>query len=279
MNGPGGEDRRALDDVAQLAHVARPRVLLEHPHRLVIHAGDRLLVARVELVDERLRSAAAGPPCARAAAAAGTQTRSAGSRDPRAACRLCTASTGSMLVAAITRTSTDCSVRPPRRRNLRSCSTRSSLTCVAGVISPISSRNSVPRSASSKQPCAAIGRAGERALLVAEDLALEQRLRNRRAVDRDERKRRARAELVDRLRDQLLAGARLAGDQHRRAGRRRLLDHLVDLPHLRAVADQRSERAVLAQLTPQRLHLAQRLRAARRSCRGESSGAGCRPAW
>ena len=36
---------------------------------------------------------------------------------------------------------------------MRSCSTRSSFTCVAGVISPISSRNSVPRSASSKQPC------------------------------------------------------------------------------------------------------------------------------
>jgi hypothetical protein len=56
------------------------------------------------------------------------------------------------LVAAITRTSTVCSLRPPSRRNLRSCSTRSSLTCVAGVISAISSRNSVPRSASSKQP-------------------------------------------------------------------------------------------------------------------------------
>ena len=49
------------------------------------------------------------------------------------------------------------------------------------------------------------------------------------------------------------------GDQHRRARRRRLLDHLIDLPHLRAVADHRTERAVLAQLTPQRLHLAQRL--------------------
>ena len=34
---------------------------------------------------------------------------------------------------------------------------------------------------------------------------------------------------------------------------------LVDLPHLRAVADHRPERAVLAQLPAQRLHLAQRL--------------------
>ena len=40
---------------------------------------------------------------------------------------------------------------------------------------------------------------------------------------------RARAQLMDGLRDQLLAGARLAGDEHRRAGRRRLLDDLIDL--------------------------------------------------
>ena len=66
---------------------------------------------------------------------------------------------------------------------------------------------------------------------------------------------------MDGLRDELLAGARFAGDEHGRRGRRRLLDHLVDLPHLRAVADERSERAVLAQLAPQRLHLAHRLQA------------------
>ena len=57
---------------------------------------------------------------------------------------------------------------------------------------------------------AAIVRAGEGPFLVAEDLALEQRLRDRGAVDRDERERLPRAQLVNRLRDQLLAGARLA---------------------------------------------------------------------
>ena len=67
---------------------------------------------------------------------------------------------------------------------------------------------------------------------------------------------RARAQLVDRLRDQLLAGARLADDQHRRRRRRRLLDHLVDLPHLRAVADDAAEAALLAQLPAQHLVLA-----------------------
>src|SRR5204862_2673875 len=90
------------------------------------------------------------------------------------------------------------------------------------------------------------GRRGERAFLVAEDFALEQGFGNRRAVDGEERERRARTQLMDRLRHQLVAGARLAGDEHRRARGRSLLDDLVDLPHLGAVPDDRAERAVLA---------------------------------
>ena len=69
--------------------------------------------------------------------------------------------------------------------------------------------------------------------------------------------RRARAELVDRLRDELLAGARLAPDEHRCRRRRRLLDGAVDAPDARAVADDATEAAVLAQLPPQHLDLAQ----------------------
>ena len=83
-------------------------------------------------------------------------------------------------------------------------------------MSPISSRNSVPPSACSKRPRRDRLRAGERAALVAEQLGFEQVLRDRRGVDRDERPRRARAVPVQRARDQLLAGARFAGDQHRR---------------------------------------------------------------
>ena len=184
-----------------------------------------------------------------------------------------------MLVAAITRTSTDCSVRPPSRRNVRSCSTRSSFTCVAGrhLADLVEEQRAAVGQLETALP--PIGRAGERALLVAEDLALEQRLGNRRAVDRHKRKRRARAELVDRLRDQLLAGARLAGDEHRRARRRRLLDDLVDLPHLRGCCRSssrtcRARAAAGAAPSPRAASPA-----ARRSCRAGSSGAGCRPAW
>jgi hypothetical protein len=55
----------------------------------------------------------------------------------------------------------------------------------------------------------------ERALAVSEELALEERLRQRGAVHRDERVVRPRACRVDSARDELLAGARLALDQHR----------------------------------------------------------------
>src|SRR5262249_55438114 len=62
---------------------------------------------------------------------------------------------------------------------------------------------------------AALARAGERARLVAEQLALEQIARDRGAVDRDERALRARPGVVDRLREDLLAGAALSREQHR----------------------------------------------------------------
>jgi hypothetical protein len=50
-------------------------------------------------------------------------------------------------------------------------------------------------------------RARERAALVAEEFGLQQILRNRRCVERDERAVRARAMSVQRARDKLLSGA------------------------------------------------------------------------
>src|SRR5690606_28839692 len=69
----------------------------------------------------------------------------------------------------------------------------------------------------------ALGRTRERALLVAEQLALEQLLAQRRAVDRHERLRRARAPGVNRARRDLLAGAALAEQQHGGSGARDLV--------------------------------------------------------
>ena len=73
----------------------------------------------------------------------------------------------------------------------------------------------MPPSASANLPFLLRRRAGERAAHVAEQLRLEQRFRDRRAVHLDERHLALRAVVVDRARDQLLAGAGLAGDEHR----------------------------------------------------------------
>src|SRR4030095_249443 len=81
----------------------------------------------------------------------------------------------------------------------------------------------------------------------------------RSAIDRNKTHRPARARLVDRLCDQLLAGARLAPDENVGLGRRGLLNGLVALPHRRVVADHLAEAAVLAELLTQRLRLAQRV--------------------
>ncbi len=77
--------------------------------------------------------------------------------------------------------------------------------------------------------------AGERAALVAEQLALQQALLQRRALDDHERLVAPRAARVQQLRDHLLAGARLAGDEHGRVARRHALDELQQLAELRAL--------------------------------------------
>ena len=74
-------------------------------------------------------------------------------------------------------------------------------------MSPISSRNIVPPSASSKRPSLLRDGAGEGALLVAEQLALEQPGRDGRAVHLHEGAFAPVAQVVDGARDQLLAGA------------------------------------------------------------------------
>ena len=62
-------------------------------------------------------------------------------------------------------------------------------------------------------------RAGKGALLPAEQLALDERARNRRAVDADHDATAPRTLLVNLGRDEFLSGPRLAEQQHRRIGR------------------------------------------------------------
>jgi hypothetical protein len=92
------------------------------------------------------------------------------------------------------------------------------------------------------EPGLALARPGKGALLEAEQLALEERLRDAAAVQRNEAAGRARAHLVNRLREPLLSRSRLAEEQDGRVGRRhprRELQHAVEdrgTPHERRLS-------------------------------------------
>ena len=129
-----------------------------------------------------------------------------------------------MLVAETMRASTCTGLSAPTRVTWPVCSTPSSFACSGKVRLPISSRNSVPPGGDLEPSGAVFLRVGERALLVAEELRLEQRLGDRAQVDVHERLAGARRRAMDGARDQFLAGAVLAEDQHRRVGARDLLD-------------------------------------------------------
>src|SRR4029079_3217544 len=79
--------------------------------------------------------------------------------------------------------------------------------------------------------------AGERSLLVPEELRLDELLGDGRAVDLDERPVRARRAAVDLARHELLAGAGLALDQDGRLRRRGEVDLAAQLLHRRRLAD------------------------------------------
>ena len=137
----------------------------------------------------------------------------------------------------MTRTSTFCVRSDPSGSNSRSCSTRSSFACSAGLIVPISSRKIVPPSASANLPFLFVVAPVNAPRDVSEQLRLEQRFGNRGAVHLDERHLALRAVEVDGPRDHLLAGAGLAGDEDRALGlghQLRGVDHLL---HAAAAAD------------------------------------------
>ena len=90
----------------------------------------------------------------------------------------------------------------------------------------------MPPLAASSLPRARSCGAGEGALLVAEELALEERLGDGRAVDRDERPAPPVRQLVDAPREHLLAGAALADERDGDVFPRDGLDDLIEATHL-----------------------------------------------
>ena len=110
----------------------------------------------------------------------------------------------------------------------------------------------MPLCAASNLPLAIGDGAGERALDVAEQLALDQLFGNRRAVHFDERLVPAAAQRMNGARDELFAGAVLAENQHAAVGRCRHRHLLAQLAHEQALADHlagaidaRAKRAIL----------------------------------
>jgi len=95
--------------------------------------------------------------------------------------------------------------------------------------------------------------AGERALLVAEELRLEHLARQGATVDGDEGPRGPRRERVDRASHELLPRAALAQDEHRGVGRRDPLDDPENLLHLGTLGEDAAERLGARGVRAQRL--------------------------
>src|SRR5262249_57888148 len=96
---------------------------------------------------------------------------------------------------------------------------------------------------------------GERATAMPEELALEERFRDGRAVECHERAALPRPALVERARGDLLAGPALARDQDRRAGVGDPPEEIVDRGHRGACADQVAEARRFLDDAPEVLHL------------------------
>ena len=102
--------------------------------------------------------------------------------------------------------------------------------------------------------------AGERATLVAEQLAFEQRLRQRRTGDVHERPRPTVARIVQDLGREILAGPALAGQQHRRCWTGGdFLQQRADVDHHVALADDAIEAERLRLAGAQRPHFSPQL--------------------
>ena len=153
-------------------------------------------------------------------------------------------SSRSRLVAATTRMSTFSGLVSPTLSTTRSCSARSSFTCRLSGSSPISSRNSVPLSASWNLP-GRVAMAPVKAPRTWPNSSLSIRFSGMAPqLTGDERAVLCAGCGGELARDELLAGAGLAGDEHADVGGRDLLQLAEDLEHRRAGADDLAEALV-----------------------------------
>ncbi len=253
---PFGQDRRALHDVAQLADVAGKRVVREQILRILIDSAHRLAVPGVELGQEVMREEGN-------VFLAIAQRRQLDRKHVQPVEQILPQLAGAHRFHRI-------HVRRGNDAHVHGLLLAPAQAAEGALLEHAQQFHLGPRNhlgdlvqenrsavGELEYAGAPIVRAGERPLLVAENLALEQRFRNGRTVDRDKRKRRTGTELVNRLGDQLLAGAGLARNQDRGQRGGRLLDDAVDGANAGAVADDAAEGARFTQLAAQVPHFPQ----------------------
>ena len=155
-------------------------------------------------------------------------------------------------MATIRRKSVRIGLVPPTRSISPSWIARSSLACRSSRRSPISSRNSVPPVASSNLPscclCAPVNepRSWPNSVLSTSSCGIADRLTAMNGASPPARL------AVEQPRQQLLAGAALAEDQHRRRQLRDLVHQVDDVADLPARPDQELALALLGDLRAQR---------------------------
>ena len=150
--------------------------------------------------------------------------------------------------------------------------------CATGI-SPISSSNSVPPSASSKHPVRR-SKAPVKAPFSWPKISLSiKRFWNGRAIDGDERPFPARTELVDGAGHQFFAGAAGTGDQYRRGAGSDQFDQPEDLLHLARSSPQLSQRSCIAQLAAGTFELGADSHAVAERSAASCASVACRSAW
>ena len=231
-----GQDRRPLDDVFQLAHIARPVVIDQRAHRALGNLGDLLAELGADRLEEVIGQR-------RDVVLALAQRRDMDREDIDSVKEVVaeTAVGDHALEVLIGRGD------QPEIGGQRLGVTDRAVFALLQHAQHLGLNAEREVADLVEEQAAAVGdlehaflaghRAGEGALDVAEQLALQQVLAQRIAVHRDERFVLAQAVVVDGARDQLLAGAAFAGEQHRRIGRRALRHQPVDRLHLRARSD------------------------------------------
>ena len=251
------QDGEALDDVLQLADGARPRLPREQDHRLHGHrlpADPEAFYGELEEVIDEQRNVL--PPVA--------QRRKEERHDVEPPVQLLAEGTGphhrfEVTVGRSEDAEVDRDRRGPAEPHELALLERTLELRLHGQRQITDLVHEEGARVGLLQQSAPLGdRAGERTGLVAEELALEQRLRDGRALDRHERTARTRGCGVQRACDQLLACSRLSADQDRGVRLTQALDGVEHGSHRRTLADQATERGARVHEAAQLAVLAQR---------------------